>query len=339
MQDQDLRRRTLARAAVKIHQHLAGPAQLPPLPPVPSLRWDNLSRLAQRFELVRAKGWYAAAQAVRRDVYYELRRLHSELEEYQEALPALVPQGTIASPSEIAADLAALCEEFDEATIDLEEKTISILTQPIRLEEVALGRFKIVLNWDQIGQKRAYEALAEDPNRPEYDDEVTHPHVRNGVLCEGDGAIAIKSALLQGRLLDFFLLVQNVLSTYNGASAYVAIERWHGATCADCGYELDSDHGACERCEVALCGECSALCSICDRYLCADCLRECSSCNGSFCRSCLHDGPESTLFCETCLERKNPDDEGDPTIPGENEDAIPVLEADALCLVETAVPA
>jgi hypothetical protein len=64
---------------------------------------------------------------------------------------------------------------------------------------------------------------------------VTHPHVCNGQLCEGDGAAPIKAALGSGRLLDFFVLVGQILETYNDASAHVTLDNWEGRSCNDCG--------------------------------------------------------------------------------------------------------
>ena len=45
-------------------------------------------------------------------------------------------------------------------------------------------------------------------------------------LCEGDGRSAIRQALAQGRLLDFFMLVAGGLRTYNAESPFVALEIW-----------------------------------------------------------------------------------------------------------------
>jgi hypothetical protein len=77
----------------------------------------------------------------------------------------------------------------------------------------------------------------------------THPHVREKLLCEGDGAASIRRALAEGRLLDFFTLVRQVLETYNPGSAYVELSRWNGVTCKDCGYIMPGDgYGTCDLC-------------------------------------------------------------------------------------------
>ena len=70
------------------------------------------------------------------------------------------------------------------------------------------------------------------------DEEVTHLHVHDRTLCEEDGRVPIRSALRQGRLCDFFLLVQQVLQTDNAGSAFVRLEDWDSKSCANYGLRL-----------------------------------------------------------------------------------------------------
>jgi hypothetical protein len=57
--------------------------------------------------------------------------------------------------------------------------------------------------------------------------EVTHPHVLDDHLCEGEGRQAIHAALTAGRLVDFFHLVKGILETYNEDSPYEALSDWY----------------------------------------------------------------------------------------------------------------
>lgn len=331
------------RAAAKIHEHLLGPARLAPLPMLPGGSWQEVTKQVQRMELARSKGWLAAGKNLRLDLSYSVRRLMRELDEFHSQLPAGQQRRIVASPRDILADLQQLPLEFEEVAIDLQERTVTVVTDPIRLESLYLGPFQMVLHWDRIGGSRPYFTRAAEPHRPSHDEEVTHPHVRKDVLCEGDGSAAIKAALLEGRLLDFFALVSQILGTYNDASAYVSIHRWSGVACSDCGYSMDSeDHGICERCDEGLCSDCSTHCPTCNRYVCGGCLCECNECGERYCRSCLTDGPESTLYCETCLEneKENSDDDllQDPAAARQAEStAVPA--ADPLFLGEAAVSA
>ena len=197
----DFRRQAL-RAAARIHEHLLGPARLAPLPLLPAAIWQEMADHARRYGWCRSRGWQAAGRNLQGDLAYSLRRVIRELEEYHSQLPKGDPQRHIAAPRDIAADLEALLREFTEVAIDLQERTVKVTTDPIRLEGVELGPFAIELRWDRVGQSHPYQTTALEPYRPSHDDEVTHPHVRKDVLCEGDGMAAIKAALLEGRLLD-----------------------------------------------------------------------------------------------------------------------------------------
>jgi hypothetical protein len=326
------------RAAARIHEHLLGPGRLALLPRLPSTTWQELSRKVAQFELSCRRGWQAAARSVQVDLSYGVRRLERELQDYQAHLQLPSKIQPVACPRDIAADLAALPDEFDEVAIDLKGRTISAVTDPICLEELELGPFRITLDWARIGLETAYTTRALEPCRPQQDEEITHPHVRCDVLCEGDGAVAIKVALQAGRLLDFFTLVKQILATYNDASAYVAISRWSGILCTSCGHVMSHDrHDICERCEAALCRDCSSQCGGCDTYVCDSCLGECTGCGAGYCRSCLSDRPGSVLLCKSCLENpreEDPDNERFETKPAESAPA-----AEPLCLGEADVSA
>ena len=122
-------------------------------------------------------------------------------------------------------------QEFPEVSIDKAEQTLSVLTEPIDLQGTHLGPFRIVLRWNRLRQRRSYDVEASEPNPAQGEEEITHPHVQGRQLCEGEGAICIKAALSQGRIFDFFLLVKQILETYNPSSAYISLDRWNGVAC------------------------------------------------------------------------------------------------------------
>ena len=81
-------------------------------------------------------------------------------------------------------------------------------------------------------------------------EDVTHPHVSDEAVCEGDGRVPIRKALEQGRLLDFFVIVRNLLQTYNSGSPFVSLDDWEGIRCADCGASAGEDERwTCVKCE------------------------------------------------------------------------------------------
>ncbi len=108
-------------------------------------------------------------------------------------------------------------DEFDQVTINLRERTLSVTTEPIDLEGLELGPFSILLDWNRLSEHGSYRIVAEYPNPAHSNEEVTHPHVHDERLCEGGGHLAIRQSLQEGRLLDFFILVRQVLRTYNQA--------------------------------------------------------------------------------------------------------------------------
>jgi hypothetical protein len=169
---------------------------------------------------------------------------------------------------------------------------------------IDLGRFEIVLPWQGMATRWApYSVLALDPRPATANSEVTHPHVQDERLCEGDGAAAVRAALVSGRLLDFFTVVAQILATYNAGSAYVTLENWFGTPCTDCGDSVDDDHGSvCEHCESEVCDNCSSCCPSCGRCFCGSCVGSCHGCSESACNLCL----ETRIgchhnYCRRCL--------------------------------------
>ena len=172
------------------------------------------------------------------------------------------------SASDIYRDILALDDEFEEVEIDLDEHELSVTTDRIVLEDIDLGPFEIRLDWQRLGASSAYRVVALDPNPAARSDDVTHPHVQDEQLCEGEGRAAIRAALAEGRLYDFFLLVSQLLHTYGRGSAYVELDDWDGVPCDDCGGSVDEDDRYyCQRCGATLCGSCSVTCQGCGRVV------------------------------------------------------------------------
>ena len=237
------------------------------------------------------------------------------------------PQKETPKLSMLVEELEAVQDEFGNIGYDKGTNTISVVTDPITLEYVALGAFSIQLELDkfrEMHKDRPYHVVALNPNPAASDDSVTHPHISGERVCEGDGAAAIRACLEQGRLSDFFTMVRSILTTYNQDSTYVALESWDGTPCYDCGYSMSSDGVYyCYSCEHDFCDECStycrqcdqtacicccALCSYCDEYACTNCISECSECEEVYCHSCLEDS-----LCPTCKEEKEKTNEQQET--------------------------
>ncbi|MGC9455864.1 MAG: hypothetical protein ACP5HU_13545, partial [Phycisphaerae bacterium] len=164
-----------------------------------------------------------------------------------------------------------------------------------------------------------YRIVALDPRPAAGHEHVTHPHVSDQRLCEGDAGAAISSVLQTGRICDFFQLVHSVLTTYNSGSPYVPLENWDGRSCYDCGYVVaEDDIHWCAACENDFCPECISYCRRCNESTCLGCLQSCRVCGEHVCPGCITTCPECgerlCLNCREelqcpCLSERNDEDE------------------------------
>ena len=133
---------------------------------------------------------------------------------------------------------------------------------------------------------------------------------RGESLCEGEGSDAIRRALDEGRIYDFFCIVDHVLRNYNPDSAYVQIEDWNGISCKACGDNVDEDDAVgCCKCETELCLDCSTMCESCVDRFCSECISSCDGCGDDACQMCLKSCDDcGDSFCNTCLFEGTCDD-------------------------------
>ncbi len=289
---------------------------------------------SRQLALAVSHDWYAAAEQCCRSIGRQLIEISSSIDRIESLLEK--PRKEVPKLTAILEELQALSEEFDDVEFKAEENALSVVTEPITLEDVYLGPFRIVLDLQRLGEchsRPSYYVVALEPHPASKDEAITHPHVSNETLCEGDGAAAIRAALEEGRLSDFFILVRSILTTYNPDSPYVALSDWDGVSCYDCGYTMDSessgychccDNPVCDQCSRVcrdcgeiVCGECACQCEVCERSLCPNCAKtKCSECGSVCCESCITDG-----LCVNCQqERENEDEEQEHDT---NEDQTP----------------
>ena len=320
------------RAAVLIHEHLAGGNRHDAALYLPEYSWHNIQQLRRRIELARRRSWHRAAARTTEVLTRALDDCHRNLENALRTLQSCPVEQPVASASDIYRDILALCEEFDEVDIHLDEHAISVTTDYIVLEHVNLGRFQVRLDWKLLGCcSQPYGIVARDPHPAAARDDVTHPHVQDGQLCEGEGRLAIHAALVECRLFDFFLMVNQLLHTYGQGSAYVELDRWNGVPCDDCGDSVnEDDRYCCHRYEATLCSSCSVSCQDCGDSYCSGCLGTCAACGYEHCSSCLATCPVCRKrFCEDCREdniclschqeQRNAESEHDPSENARNE--------------------
>lgn len=297
------------RAAIDILQSVLGVPSPKPLTALDD-SIEQCRRWRRRLELATARNWQAAAKDSADRLrgaldVLRMRTINTIDELTRVTKPRLVP--TAAS---VYRDIEGLRGEFEVVTVDLAKQQIAVQTANISLEHVELGSFEICLNWKFIKESSPYDVLAVEPNCPSVNDSVTHPHVQGESLCEGEGSDAIRRALDEGRVFDFFCIVDHVLRNYNPDSAYVQLEDWSGISCKACGDTVDKDEIlGCGRCETELCLDCSTSCESCVDRFCSECISSCESCGDDVCQTCLKSCDDcGDSFCNTCLFEGTCDD-------------------------------
>jgi hypothetical protein len=317
----------MVEAAMLLHEQLLGNALRRESVYLPNYGWDCIQKLQRQIQMARARGWHAALKRLHEDLSEALSDFRRQLD-----MPIQQLQTTSRFPrrkataTDIYCDLLALEQEFEDYRLDVDEKKLSITTDIIELEETYLGPFQIRLEWSQVGESHAeYRVIALDPHPARKNEAVTHPHVQDECLCEGEGRAAIAAALVEGRLYDFFLLISQILHTYGRGSAYVELENWYGDPCTDCGDCVDpEDRYCCQSCDSVLCASCAYSCEGCHETYCSECIGTCSDCDSKTCNSCLNDCKEcarsvcggcreTSGLCTCCHEKQEKEDENDET--------------------------
>ena len=259
------------------------------------------------FNTAADKKWFRSAERIRTRVSRNLNDFSYQLQRFKDFINADEPK--LPKLSDIYAELLQIDQECGEYQYDLKERTISVITEPITLEDIDLGSFEIKLFIDKISTlytNAPYRVIALEPNPAGSDSNVTHPHVSSETLCEGDGHVSIRRALEDGRFCDFFTLVTSILQTYNPGSPYISLDDWEGRSCYDCGYTVSSDESYyCEYCDREYCSQCSTYCQKCDVTLCLGCAYQCPSCEEPVCQRCSGKCKEcEEIFCVDCLNEE-----------------------------------
>ena len=268
----------------------------------------RVNHMCDMIDVAENLGYTGASRVLRGRLLDAVIALQSEVDEAMYIVSKR--SDTLATAKDVVKDLIALDSDFADLELAFAEQTISVTTDPIELEETYLGSFTIVLEIRYLGQTRPYRVVAVDPNPACSCDSTTHPHVQNEELCEGEGQKPIENALKSGRLFDFFMIVNQVLHTYNAGSAYVSLSDWSGTECRDCGSTVDDDElSSCSRCEAQICGECTCSCERCNEAYCDDCVTACEGCQDNYCGSCIESCDRCDKpFCENCLTEGTCDD-------------------------------
>lgn len=266
---------------------------------------QQLARQSRKLGLALDHNWFFASAVCSSrigrllyEISYTVSRLQHQADRPESQLPGM---------KALLEELSQIQQEFCHVGFDNGEQLLSVTTEPIVLDGVYLGPFEIQLSLDKLCElyrEPAYRVIALEPHPAASAEEITHPHVTNDQLCEGDGYAAITAALEQGRLCDFFNLVSSILNTYNPDSPYVRLDDWRGVACCGCGYVTDDDDiFMCSFCSNQFCGDCCTYCRSCDESICNSCAKECQICQEPTCRNCAAKCTQCGLVCcPSCLE-------------------------------------
>lgn len=289
-------------------------------------RMRRLVGLAELLSRAASVHYSGAARRLQQRYDYQLAELLNEIHHHQASRDQDGrPDRPLPTPRQIFEELNQLEEEFGGWNLERASQCLSVDTDPVVLEGIALGRFRISLELNRIAEGVTAHPLrieALDPNPAAGSDHVTHPHVSDRVMCMGEATTTISSALRDGRLADVFLLVRNVLNTYNPDSPYISLDDWDGDPCLDCGDRVYGDNrcwcelcdrdycdqcvGTCQDCNNTTCYSCLSTCDHCEDTFCNSCMKQCADCNESCCADCLDDD-----LCPTCHEAKEPNDDNE----------------------------
>lgn len=298
--------RTMLKFAGRFHERLHAWEQPADASEFPVSSWERLARWNRQLAIARFRGWSLAEQRAQRLVSTQIEQLRRELAAF--ARNSMPPKPQIMGVRDIYGDIMALYDEFEEVALDGKDLGLSVTTPAIELEGVYLGPFKIVLEWDIPRSYRPfrYRVVALEPNPAASNEGVTHPHVQDESVCEGDGRHSIQLACEQGRILDLFNIVSHLLETYNADSPYIALSGWNGLPCQDCGTAMPPDDlWVCERCESRLCNDCGICCIDCSDTFCRSCMTTCEACGDLCCNCCLSACADcSNDFCRHCLNEQ-----------------------------------
>ena len=277
---------------------------------LPTHAWDEVCAVFRRWRNACDRNWPTAATRQRETLARELEHLGHQV---RSRLTACNAERRREPPSLLLLyeELQTAADEFEDW--QLNEAELAVTTEPITLDGIELGPFQIRLHLNRLGDDMPYSVTALEPNPAASCEETSHPHVSGGRLCPGEGRSAINAALVDGRLFDFFTIVDRILHTYAAGSAYVELDRWYGVSCHDCDSSInEEDACTCTNCDEKVCGDCLISCGgcgdgycsgciercgRCEEYSCSGCLARCDRCRHHVCEACREDD-----LCETCRE-------------------------------------
>jgi hypothetical protein len=278
-------------------------------------RWQRLQQAYRRCQLAQEYGWLLCLPGLQAELFAAIASLADVISALRTAYqPTAIPELT---QRHWYHEVVQIFDEFPEVTFAKQDRQLRVETPAITLEGVELGAFAIDFKHEKRPSINNFTVTALDANPASNNEDIHHPHVKDGELCAGDAKAPLRAAIAHGRLCDAFLLIQSVLQNYNPNSAYVKLDQWHGTPCTDCSRPVDpEDSFTCNRCGNTLCDHCYSSCSSCSSTFCPGCIRGCAACHSDCCEACLdvsegngdHLCRQCRTSCDKCGKRVGKDE-------------------------------
>ncbi len=217
---------------------------------------------------------------------------------------------SIISETEAIQEIEAIVHSWKH--VKYSDGALSVLIPKISLsdenETVFLGSFWIEVNINSPINGLRIASVDEIVSEKGY----YHPHVSGEELCTGEGGDLLKDAISQGRLEDYFRIVEAILKTYNEDSPHDALSEWYNPNregrflCDVCEEWRNNENSLyCEGCSTQYCEYCSsegACCFECGEWHCGECCKKCNICEEAICRNCGTPCPHcNNISCSNCL--------------------------------------
>lgn len=113
-----------------------------------NIKCSDATKDSHLFHTVVEKGWLIGAENIRSRIERNLSDFSYHLQRFKELINA--NETVLPNFSDIFAELLQAEQEFGELSFNLSEKTISVTTESITLEDIPLGPFEIQLSIGQI---------------------------------------------------------------------------------------------------------------------------------------------------------------------------------------------
>ncbi|KKN91204.1 hypothetical protein LCGC14_0220720 [marine sediment metagenome] len=201
------------------------------------------------------------------------------------------------SPKEAIEEIRIISQTWDK--VEFRRNMLSVRINKVTLsddkEEVELGDFWINLHLDNLPEGLTIQSI----NKVMSSRKFFHPHVKHDKLCTGDGTNMnngnpMGEALSEGRLEDYFRIVEAILRTYNKESPHEELVAWYDPGsednhenefhCVGCDEWCHCDDGLwCEGCSTIYCNDCAdgVICIDCENWRCGECNTTCIGCSES----------------------------------------------------------